>query len=143
MSLLVKASVNIYILKGQYVLLSRRKDTGWLDGWLCAPGGHVEENETPIQAMIREVKEELGLTLSSEELKFICVAARNAKPTQFVAYEFLLKYKDHKIHNNEPDKCSELVWAHINSLPEDIIEDFKDIIQKSIIGNEKYLELGF
>ena len=34
---------------------------------LTFPGGHVEDNETIEQSVIREIKEETGLTISSVE----------------------------------------------------------------------------
>lgn len=42
MSNLIKSSVNAYIINGNKILLSERVNTGWMDGFLCAPGGHVE-----------------------------------------------------------------------------------------------------
>ena len=45
------------IVKGDKVLLVYHKK---LNVWLY-PGGHIEENETPDQAVVREVLEETGL----------------------------------------------------------------------------------
>lgn len=140
---LVAPSVNVYVISGNKVLLSRRANTGWMDGYLCAPGGHVEKGETPILAMIREIKEEMGVTVNAADLDFLCVAARNTSPTEYVAYEFVIIDKNYTFKNTEPDKCSELVWIAIDALPTDIIFDFKEIIQKAIIGKNKYIELGY
>lgn len=56
-------TVNIYIvskLSGEIkVLLHRHKK---LNIWL-GPGGHVEKDENPVEASIREVKEETGLDI--------------------------------------------------------------------------------
>jgi 8-oxo-dGTP diphosphatase len=143
MSLSVLSSVNVSILNGDKILLSRRNNTGWQDGHLCIPGGHVETGEVPRQAAIRELKEELGIQAEIDDLEFICVAARNAKPSQYVAYEFALRDRNVKYKNVEPHKCSELVWIDIHNLPDDVISDFREIINQSIVGSKKYLELGF
>lgn len=124
-------------------MLSRRANTGWLDGHLCAPGGHVEEGETPTIAMQREIEEELGVKVPASDLEFLCVAARNASPTEYVAYEFVIRDKDYEFKNAEPEKCSELVWVDLEDLPEDIIPDFRHIIDQGIIGKKTYLELGY
>lgn len=124
-------------------MLSRRANTGWMDGHLCAPGGHVEAGETPTQAMIREIEEELGVTVKAEDLEFLCVAVRNVTPTEYVAYEFLLKDKDYTFINNEVDKCSELVWVDPKNLPDDVIDDFRQIVERSLNAGQPYLELGF
>ncbi len=140
---MVAPSVNVYVVNDGKVLLSRRANTGWKDGFLCAPGGHVEQDETPTRAMIREIHEELGVTVRPDDLEFLCVAVRNTSPTEYVAYEFVLRDSAYTFSNNEPDKCSELVWVDPARLPDDIIEDFKSIIEGSLVGDAKYLELGY
>ena len=143
MTHLIKSSVNVYILNGTQLLLGMRTGTGWMDGHLCPPGGHVEKDETPTTAMIREIKEELGAEILPTDLEFLCVAARNNSPYEYVAYEFLLKDSSYEFKNMEPEKCSELTWVDIHNLPDNIIDHFNIIIQKSLIGNERYLELGY
>lgn len=114
-----------------------------MDGRLCPPGGHVEKGETPTQAIIREIQEELGVSVKQEDLEFACVAARNTSPTEYVAYEFVIRDKDYPFHNAEPEKCSELVWVDMNDLPSEIIDDFQQILTDGIIGKKPYLEVGF
>ena len=46
-----------YIISGEKILLHFHEK---LQRWL-PPGGHVEENETPAEAALREVEEECGL----------------------------------------------------------------------------------
>ncbi len=140
---LISPSVNVYIINNGKVLLGRRVNTGFADGQLCPPGGHVKKGETPTRAMLREIEEELGTTVKPQDLEFVCVAARNTSPTEYVAYEFVIRDKGYTFQNAEPDKCSELVWVDINDLPDDVIDHFMQVINKGIIGNQPYLELGF
>lgn len=143
MTHLIAPSVNVFVINKNKVLLGRRANTGWMDGRLCPPGGHVEKGETPTQAIIREIQEELGVSVKQEDLEFACVAARNTSPTEYVAYEFVLRDKDYPFHNAEPEKCSELVWVDMNDLPSEIIDDFQQILTDGIIGKKPYLEVGF
>lgn len=143
MSHLIIPSVNVFIINGSKVLLGRRSNTGWMDGYLCPPGGHVEKGETPVIAALREISEELGVDVDSKDLEFVCVAARNTPPTEYVAYEFIIRDKDYSFKNNEPEKCSELVWIDMANLPNDVIDHFRQIISEGIVGKKSYLEMGY
>lgn len=140
---LVAPSVNICIIEGSKVLLSRRANTGWMDGKLCIPGGHVEAGETPLQAIVREIREELGVTVEPVQLEFLCVVARKGTGIEYVAYVFALRDSGIAFRNAEPDKCSELVWVDVNELPDDIIPDFEVILAQAVRDNKLYLETGF
>jgi mutator protein MutT len=143
MAHLIAPSVNVFIINGSKVLLGRRANTGWMDGHLCPPGGHVENGETPSVAMVREIQEELGQSIDPTDLEFLCVAARNNSPIEYVAYEFIIRDKNYHFTNAEPEKCSELVWVEIDDLPNDVIDHFRQIITLSVIGDRPYLELGY
>ncbi len=52
------------IWKGDKILITRRPERGLLGGLWEFPGGKVENNETPEQAVKREIKEEVDVTVS-------------------------------------------------------------------------------
>ncbi|MGQ7357341.1 8-oxo-dGTP diphosphatase [Streptococcus suis] len=54
------------ISEGQRVLVQERKSAKWPG--ITFPGGHIEPNESLIASVIREIKEETGLTVSNLEL---------------------------------------------------------------------------
>ncbi len=61
----MKETVLIYIKRNnQFLMLYRNKKKNDINGdKYIGVGGHIEEGETPEQALVREVKEETGLTL--------------------------------------------------------------------------------
>ncbi|WP_224752676.1 NUDIX domain-containing protein [Metabacillus arenae] len=57
-------AATVYVLNEDRsaLLFKRRKKHPFL-GWYLPPGGHVEQNETPDEAAVREVMEETGYTV--------------------------------------------------------------------------------
>lgn len=51
------------LIKGQEILLTRRSPNEKNGGFWEFPGGKIEENETEFTSLIREIKEELNLTI--------------------------------------------------------------------------------
>ena len=108
------------------ILLSKRKNTGYKDGEYELPGGHLEENEDLYEAMIREAKEELGISLKRENLKIVHIMHHyRGKRMNFILET---EKSDLEPRIMEVDKCEELKWVEINNLPENTIEKVKIII---------------
>lgn len=54
------------VYDGNKILVQNRRDKNW--GGICFPGGHVEVGESFVKSVIREVKEETGLTIYHPQL---------------------------------------------------------------------------
>jgi 8-oxo-dGTP diphosphatase len=72
------ASVNAYLIlkKNDQVLLSLRRNTGYLDGFYGLVAGHVEDGESATTAMLREAHEEAGIELTPSQLNVVHVLHR-------------------------------------------------------------------
>ena len=56
------------------ILLQLRQNTGYMDDkYDFACSGHVEKGESFADALVRETKEEIGLNIKIEDLKFLTV----------------------------------------------------------------------
>jgi 8-oxo-dGTP pyrophosphatase MutT (NUDIX family) len=114
------AAVYLFLLTDNKVLLSRRFNTGYMDGYFSLPAGHIEENETIKSAMMREAKEEIGIDINEKDLEIVTFMHRMGDKEYFDY--FLTCYKWNETPKNcEPNKCSELLWCDIDKLHADIL----------------------
>ena len=136
-----RVSVNLVLQNNGKICLMRRFNTGWNDGMYALMGGHVEDGENPISAIIREAAEELGIVISEDDINHVFTMA--VKPDHIYLYFACEKYKG-TITNREPNQCDDVRFFDINSIPENIIEADKKALN-IIFGNNKskYEEFGY
>lgn len=113
-------AVHLFLIQNDQILLLRRFNTGYEDGKYSVCAGHVEENENYIDAMIREAKEEIGITIHSNELRAIQIMHRLSTHER-MDYFFVCDQYDGSVSNQEEDKCDELKWVNIHLLPDNTI----------------------
>lgn len=129
--LLVKRVVN----DEEYVLLMKRKNTGYNDGEYELPGGHLEADEDLFDAMIREAKEELLIDLKRDDIKLIHLLHHyNGERLNFI---FETDGTNLNPQIGEEEKCEKLEWFKINELPNETTDKVKQIIN-NIINNKNY-----
>lgn len=133
----------LLLIKKKQILLLRRFQTGYEDGKYSLPAGHVEEGETFTQCIVRETKEEVGVTVKPEDLFVAHVMHRNAgKNNERVDVFFVTTKWTGKIVNKEPHKCDDLLWCDLDNLPENTIPYIAQAIRK-ITQEECYSECGW
>ncbi|WP_165966936.1 NUDIX domain-containing protein [Actinomadura sp. 7K507] len=108
------------------VLVLRRYNTGYRDGWLAPPAGRIEPGEDVLTAAIREAEEEVGVTLRREDAEFTHIMHRTAPslpgPCHAVSdYWFFFRHWEGEPHAAEPHKASEALWIDPTTPPEDVI----------------------
>lgn len=140
----MKVAVLAYIEKDGKVLLQKRKNTGWRDGWYGLVAGHVDEGESYTQALCREVKEESGIEVFPEDLEFGHLLLLPAKLADYDRPYVYFKIKSWKGEpfNAEPEKCDDLSWFPKLSLPDNFIPVVKFGMEKMLEGI-KYSEFGW
>ncbi|GHH49260.1 8-oxo-dGTP pyrophosphatase MutT (NUDIX family) [Streptomyces candidus] len=115
--------VHLILRRGADVLLARRANTGYADGLLHGPSGHVEDGEDVRAAMIREAYEEVGVTIGPDELAVALVMQHRGPGGQARTGWFFEAWYDpaDPPANREPHKCSGLAWHSLDALPDDMV----------------------
>jgi len=122
--------------KDNKIILLKRQNTGFSDGYWALPGGTHETCETFEQTLIREIKEEINIIVKSEDLTLTSILLHpkpdNAKfeaPEKFGFY-FATNSWTGDLNNNEPDKHSDMQWFAIDDLPAKTTEYTKNAVAK-------------
>ena len=126
------------------VLLLRRYNTGFKDGQYSLVAGHVDEGENFTQALIREAKEEAGITVTPEQVNICHVMHRKSDTdgSERVDVFCIVKNWQGEVENKEPHKCDELSWHDLDSLPDNIIPYIKHALE-AIKEQQPYSEFGW
>ncbi len=125
-------ATNILIICDDEVLVAKRPDTvAILPGFLHPIGGHVEFDQNPAQAAIKEVHEETGIVIDKLKLKGIVTELNSLNQDEnWLIFHFIAEVKT-KENNESPE--GKLIW-----LP---IDEFKasQKLFPSVKGTVKYL----
>ena len=110
---LFRLIVHTFVFDGAgRLLLLRRANTGFLDGFFTLPGGHVNRDEEVARAAIREVSEE------------VCIDIAEVEPVMAMPYrhgvDFLFEARrwSGAARIGEPEFCDALTWAAPDRLPD-------------------------
>lgn len=138
-----RSAVYLMPLQDDNILLLERQNTGYMDGRYSFVAGHVEPGESVTDAMIREAREEAGMTVRLENLQFSHVCHRRS--SDFLYYDFFFRTEQWmgEIVNLEPEKCSDLSWFPLCSLPENTIPYIRTVIELVFQQNQSFSEYNW
>lgn len=99
------------------VLLQRRARTGFMDGRYDLPSGHIEKDESVLNAAIRELEEEVGITVRPEDLRLWHINQFAANDQYYYNFFFVAKDWQGEPKIMEPDKCDDIQFFALDDLP--------------------------
>ena len=136
-----RVAVFIVLIKDDKILLQRRFNTGWEDGNYTFVSGHVEENESILEAGAREALEEAGIIIKLEDLKVIHVM-HNKTDTQYINFLLQPNVWEGEPANKEPERCDDLSWFPIDNLPENTLTFLKHFVNDFYKNGVLFSEFG-
>ena len=137
------SAVFLVLIRDGHILLSRRFNTGYSDGLYSLPAGHLDGGEAARDAMVREAQEEIGVTLTVDDLTFAHVLHRNsADEREYHDYFFSAEIPSQTPQNMEPEKCDDLRWFPLNDLPDNLVAPVRQAIM-AIQAGQPFGEYGF
>jgi len=112
----------IVINENHQILLLKRQNTWYFDGWYSLPAWHIEQGELSFDSIQHELAEEIWIEVVKDDVKLIHVLHRiNNQPgwsREYFDLCYVIKTWKWDIVNNEPEMCSWIFWFDIKSLPE-------------------------
>ena len=102
----VDVVIGILLNQDKFLVERRRRDEPVDPGIVCLPGGHVQRGESRVDALTREMREELGITV--KEFTFICMnfhVASNGERQQAYCY-LITAYEGTPVNNS----AQEIFW---------------------------------
>ena len=128
-----------YIEKGnKYLMLHRisKKKDGNKDKWIGV-GGHFEKGESPEECLLREVKEETGLELTSYQFRGIVTFISDEWPDEYMCLYTADKY------TGDIGNCDEgeLVWVEKGKIMDLNIWEGDKIFLKLLTENQPFFSL--
>ena len=135
----VVLTTQIYLEKeNKYLMLLRnKKEHDINEGKWIGVGGHMEKGETPLECVIREVKEETGLTLNSALLRAKIYFTSDD-------YDELIYQYTSSDFSGEVIECNEgvLKWVPIKDVLSLPTWEGDKYFLEPIINNEDYFEIS-
>ncbi len=140
-----KAVASYIVNSKNQVLLQKRSANKrlWPNLWDMSAGGHVLAGEFGFQAIIREIKEELGINIKKEDITFLgCATSINIKNDiinkHFNEYYIINKDLDVADLKLQKEEVSEAKWFEKEEILAKINNNYEDITDK--IGCWDYLK---
>jgi 8-oxo-dGTP diphosphatase len=105
-----------------FIRRTRQNSRGGIDSWLSIPGGGLNPGETPNHAIVREMKEELGIAVDTK----ILLVIQDVPSDESRHYYFLCTIHEGEPHIQEQSEefkrmqgkvpnTYAIEWTHVNS----------------------------
>jgi 8-oxo-dGTP diphosphatase len=133
----IKVGAGVVILREGKTLLAKRKGSHGAGSW-GSLGGHVEFGETPVDAVKREAREELGIEI--DNIRFVSCTNLLKEGKHYLDVSFVADLVSGEPRICEPDRIEALEWFAVEELPEPLFEPVR-IALDALKSGQAYFEV--
>ena len=137
MSEQIKVGAGVVIIKNGKTLLAKRAGSH-AQGCYGSLGGHVEFGETPVETVMREAREELGIEIGN--VQFVTCTNMMKYGKHYVDISFTAEILEGEPTICEPDKIAHVGWYDLDDLPEPLFEPVR-IVLEAMKNKQTYFEI--
>jgi isopentenyldiphosphate isomerase len=142
------AHIWIYNSKKEILLQLRAKEKPlYPNMWDISVAGHVSAGEQPIQAALREIKEEIGLSVKESDLSFFKIIKhksifRDIKNNEFY-YVYFLKFDEDINHLKlQKEEVQKIKFVSLTELKKELINPSNNLVPHKKYWTQIIKELG-
>jgi 8-oxo-dGTP diphosphatase len=132
------AAAYVALRRDDEVLLQLRQGTGYRDGYWALLAGHVERDESVLEAAVREAAEEAGVGLDPADLEPLTTLHRfepDGPPIeQRVDFFFQTRTWSGEPEVREPHRTAEMGWFALDALPDPVVPHELQVLRALAAG---------
>lgn len=145
------ATLAYIVYQNEVLLLYRnKKENDFHQGKFVGIGGRLESGETPLECIIRELQEETGYRVSSDELEFrgyiyFDEVSRDKRNQDLPAFNWLVFLYYIRVNNKIAfdNKEGDLFWFNMDNIPYDRMWSGDKIFTPKVLFTKEFLEAKF
>jgi 8-oxo-dGTP diphosphatase len=129
-TVIVLSSAVIKNTRGQVLLLQRSDSSSFSEHWQLVEG-KIEENESPVEAIKREIMEEIGVNVKMSEVKLVSHTQLEVKEKKYLAVRVVFEVKVDSKEITLSNEHQAFAWYYITEvfdLP--LLPGTKEVIEK-------------
>jgi len=117
----------LLVRSGQVLLVHRSATRQWAPNCWDAPGGHLEQGESDLDAIARELFEELGIVIASPAARLVS----RLSGSDFDLRVFLIDFWFGEPENCAPEEHDDIGWFGQDEIPDLVVAD-RDVLDIAV-----------